>query len=964
MRKVNGAVLLYLLVLAVLSTVALAASPGDVVINEVWVNDPHYFDGAEYVELYNTTASPIDLAGWVLSGVEYDQICGEHHHQIPSGITIGAHGYIVITRDAITNAEGGADPSPGFRSTWGFAPDLEMYDNSQTYEVDDPTVPNTICQNPDSYDDQIRLFPGTSDYGKKCGTTTHYEVLYLYDTAARTNLIDAMEYLDPVYCASDQCLGVNVSNNDAFAGIPGEDISLGRDQNGTDTDNSNADFHYEVHTPRAQNVVNTPPDIWTLRYSPCTPTSSTSVTISCYVKDPNGISSVKCYYNVNGGAYANVAMSATPGDSLYSCALPAQSDQSQVTFYVEATDAFATPGTSRYPADAPAGAYRYMVGMVAISTVQYVGIGSDSSSYAGKAVNVTGIVTAGRGLYGGNLFAVQDGSGPWNGIWIFDATASVPAEEGDSVIISGKVQEFYLRTEVYMFVGCYNEISSGHALPAPVVVSTSTLATTSNLAERYEGVLTKVQNATVTNDSADAYGEWEVNDGTGACRIGHAGSYLYVPNTGDLLDGIQGVVDYSYSNYKIEPRWSEDIIGPPIIYNLVYSPHAPRTGNLVTFSVTVTGAHPITSVKLFCSTNGGVSFDSTSMTSPDSVYTAVKGPWPDGTTVDYYVRATDNQPMSSRKPAAGTYAFYVGMVTIYQVQYVAPGGDSSSYTNKPVNVAGIVTAGSGEFGVNYFYIQNHSGAPDFTGVKVYDRTGTVSVARGDTVTVSGEVQEYYGNTEIAMFFPQAITVHYHGGTGNVPAPVSVTTAAVDTSEKYEGVLVQAIGAVVKTAKDQFGEWHISNGLPADTCEVGDYGTYTYVPVVNDVLNVTGIDDYAYSQYKIQPRDEADICYATKAGIPDGTARPLRLMMMVQPNPMLDGGTVRYALPVSGDVGLKIYNVKGELVRTLIEGNSPAGEYRIDWNGTNSRGARVTSGIYFLRLEAKGGSVVSKVVVSR
>ncbi|MFH1220495.1 MAG: lamin tail domain-containing protein [Candidatus Eisenbacteria bacterium] len=962
MRVIAATGVLFLFAVVALSGVVLAASAGDVVINEIWVNDPTYFDGGEYIELYNRTASPINLAGWVISGTEYDGLCGEHHHQIPTGITIAAHGYIVIARDAITNDEvpGG---STGYRTKWGAAPDLEMYDNSRTYEVDDPAVPNTICQNPDANDDQIRLIPGTSDYSKSCsGSYNRYEVLYLYDTAARTNLIDAMEYRDPAYCTADQCLGVNVSDNDAFAGIPDVGISLGRDATGTDTNNSSADFHYEVATPRAVNIVNTPPDIWTLRYSPCEPTSSSTVTITCYAKDPNGVTSMKCYYSVDGGAYTFVAMSAAPGDSLYSCVLPAQADQKEITFYVEATDGFVPPATSKYPADAPGGAYRYRVGTQLISTVQYVDIGGDSSSYAGHAVNVSGVVTAGRSIFNANMFVIQDGSGPWNGIWVYDPTASVPAEEGDLVTVSGKVQEYYLRTEIYMFVGCYNEVSSGNALPAPVTVATSAMATTSTLGERYEAVLTKVANVTVTNDSADAYGEWEVNDGSGACRIGAAGFYGYTPNTGDVLDGVQGVGDYSYSNRKIEPRWSEDIIGPPIISSLVYAPHAPQTGNAITFSATVTGANPPFTVKLFCSTNGGASFDSTTMTTSDSVYTAVKGPWPNGTTVDYYVRATDVQPMTARKPASGTYDLYVGRVTIYQVQYVAPGLDSSSYAGKPVNLGGIVTAASGELGINYFYIQNHGLSSDFRGVKVYDRTGTVSVARGDSVTVSGDVQEYYNNTEIAMFFPAAVTIHSH--SNNVPAATPVTTAAVNISEKYEGVLVQANTATVKAAKDQYGEWLISSGGAADTCKVGDYGTYAYVPVVNDVVIVRGVVDYAFSQYKIQPRQDDDVCYPAKAGTPDGTTVPSRVMLAVRPNPMLDGGEVRFALPVTGNVALKVYNVKGELVRTLIEGASPAGEYKIDWNGANSRGNRVTSGIYFLRLETRGGSAVSKVVVSR
>jgi hypothetical protein len=310
-----------------------------------------------------------------------------------------------------------------------------------------------------------------------------------------------------------------------------------------------------------------------------------------------------------------------------------------------------------------------------------------------------------------------------------------------------------------------------------------------------------------------------------------------------------------------------------------------------------------------------------------------------------------------------SYDFYVGMLTIHDVQYVVAPADSSPYAGRPVNISGVVTAASGEFSDYFFYIQNHYGlAPDFKGVKVYDRTGTVSVQRGDSVTVSGDVWEYYFDTEIAMFFPEAITVHSHGN--NVPAPYPVTTASVRTSEKYEGVLVTATSAVVKSAADEFGEWLISNGTAADTCKVGDAGTYSYVPVVNDNVIVTGVVDYTYSEYKIEPRNDADICSPGKADVTDGKTTPQRLALMVRPNPMLNGGQVRFALPVSGNVDLKVYDVKGRLVKTLASGRRDAGDYTMEWNGTSGQGGRVTSGIYFLRLETQAGSVATKVVVSR
>jgi hypothetical protein len=227
--------------------------------------------------------------------------------------------------------------------------------------------------------------------------------------------------------------------------------------------------------------------------------------------------------------------------------------------------------------------------------------------------------------------------------------------------------------------------------------------------------------------------------------------------------------------------------------------------------------------------------------------------------------------------------------------------------------------------------------------------------------VSGDVWEYFNETEIAMFFPEAITVHPFSHP--LPAAYSLATAAIDTSEEWEGVLVLAANAAVKDPDVGFGEWLISNGGDADTCRVGDDGNYTYEPVLGDSVTVRGIVKYAYKKYTLEPRDECDICRPSQAGIED-RAVPSRIMLSVAPNPIAGGGVVRFALPVSGRVGLKVYNVQGELVKTLLDKRMEAGTYRVDWKSTSSQGDRVTSGIYFFRLETPNGSLVSKVVVSR
>jgi len=961
---VNGVVSLFILGLG-LAGASYGANPGDVVINEIYVNTADPYDGSEYIELYNTTPDSIDLTGWVLSGVEYDEECGEHHHQFPSGSGIPGYGYFVVVRD-VADGDGFVDRF-GMRNMlekYG----LEMYDSGQYYEVDDPGVPNTIVQNPDDYDDQIRFFPGNGDYGYRCpGNIRSYEVLFLFDSPSRTNLIDAIEYRSSA-CTQDMCPGVN-GTDDAYPRYPNEGVALGRDESSTDTDNSAADLHEEAPTPFAQNSLNLPPDVWSLKYSPCVPQATDSIQISCYVTDDDGsVVLVECLYSVEDppdylpSSYDTLTMyPASVGDSLYVVNLPPQVDQSHIRFYVRATDNVGA--TTTHPGDAPEGAYTCFVGICPISAIQAVDVGDDSSYVMGQARNITGIVTAGRGVYKDNLFVVQDGTGPWSGIYVYDPSYSLPAETGDSVTISGKVIEYYGLTELMVFSGCYQEHSSGNPVPEPLLVTTGTLNTSSPSAERYEGVLIRVDSVTVTNDSL-GYGEWEINDGSGPCIVDDDAYYFYTPRLNDELESVRGVLYYSYGDYKIEPRGDEDIVGPPAIYTLRYSPHAPGSSDVIDVSCTVIGDNPILSVKLFYSTNGGATFDSTAMTTSDTVYTAQIGPFADNTVVDYYVEVWDNAGYSGRKPPAGTYDFRVGMNTIYEVQYVTGGGDSSTFAGEPVNVSGIVTAATGEYSDFYFYIQNSYSGPDtpaFDGIKVYDRTGTVSVQRGDSVTVSGDVWEYYNETELAMFFPEAITIHSHNNP--VPTPYAITPTQVDTEEAWEGVLVSVENVEVVDPDLGFGEWMVATiGTPSDSCRVGDDAYYTYEPVLGEDLGyVHGIVSYSYGRYYLEPRDDDDICAASEAGINE-KGEQHGLAMFIRPNPMTNGGLVRFAVPTSGKVELKIYNVQGALVKTLHDGYLEAGSYKVNWNCRNDQGFRVTPGIYFVRLEDRRGAISNKVII--
>lgn len=81
-----------------------------------------------------------------------------------------------------------------------------------------------------------------------------------------------------------------------------------------------------------------------------------------------------------------------------------------------------------------------------------------------------------------------------------------------------------------------------------------------------------------------------------------------------------------------------------------------------------------------------------------------------------------------------------------------------------------------------------------------------------------------------------------------------------------------------------------------------------------------------------------------------------------PNPFNPSTTIRYELASRANVELRVYDVSGALVRTLVNESKAAGSYSLEWNGRDDRGTAVSSGVYFYRLNAGSFSDVRKMTL--
>ena len=80
-----------------------------------------------------------------------------------------------------------------------------------------------------------------------------------------------------------------------------------------------------------------------------------------------------------------------------------------------------------------------------------------------------------------------------------------------------------------------------------------------------------------------------------------------------------------------------------------------------------------------------------------------------------------------------------------------------------------------------------------------------------------------------------------------------------------------------------------------------------------------------------------------------------------PNPFNAQTIISYAIPQDSQVSLKIFNIVGEEVRTLVDSHQSANTYQVTWNGMDADGKLVASGVYFSTLKAGEFSATTKMV---
>jgi hypothetical protein len=158
--------------------------------------------------------------------------------------------------------------------------------------------------------------------------------------------------------------------------------------------------------------------------------------------------------------------------------------------------------------------------------------------------------------------------------------------------------------------------------------------------------------------------------------------------------------------------------------------------------------------------------------------------------------------------------------------------------------------------------------------------------------------------------------------------------------------------VYGSAESEFGESAVHIGCTTETSmEVSGAGYAHYHVTATDSA---GNEGDASSLENIYAGSDREL-----EGIPVTYA-----LKQNKPNPFTGQTTVRFDMPRPSAVTLKVFDVEGRLVATLVEGALPAGGHSIAWSGEDDAGTTACSGIYFIRFEAGNHLETRKAILLR
>jgi hypothetical protein len=272
------------------------------------------------------------------------------------------------------------------------------------------------------------------------------------------------------------------------------------------------------------------------------------------------------YFTSSSTDTATVAAGSPTGTS-HPFEIPAASDGDFVTYWISATD---NEGAASRTNDQ---IYRVLAdGINEIADIQTTASGSPGASpFAGSTVAMTiEAVVQTDGATTGIVALQDDGETPWSGIEVgsFKGSSPVPVLGDNVTVTEARVTENFSLTRLDSVVVTID----GAGTPIPHKIMTTDVLQDPAIAEAHEGMLVRFENVIITNyvqDTTDGFGEWSFYSATTTAenffKADDASSELsstYAKDTfdeGDVVTYIQGLLTFTFGDYKLFPGTSADI---------------------------------------------------------------------------------------------------------------------------------------------------------------------------------------------------------------------------------------------------------------------------------------------------------------------------------------------------------------------------------------------------------------------